>query len=118
DERWPDAERIYRGLLAKEPDRVDLLLRLVDVLAAENKPVDAAEALGRAADLRREDADLQARASAAFAAAERPADALRYIDRALQRRAGDLGLHDRRARLATWAGNYAEAEESFRLLIA
>src|SRR5436309_790512 len=24
EKRWPDAARIYRGLLAKEPDRVDL----------------------------------------------------------------------------------------------
>src|SRR6266571_2818808 len=51
EHRWGDAERLYRDLLAKEPKRVDLLLRLVDVLAVQNKRVEAAQALAKAADL-------------------------------------------------------------------
>jgi len=107
----------YRELLAKEPKRVDLLLRLVDVLAAQDKRVPAAATLAQAADLRPDDGDLQLQASQAFGAADRPADALRYTDRALAIRPADEALQRRRAQLATWAGNYAEAEKSLRSLI-
>ena len=117
EKRWGDAERIYRELLAKEPDRVDLLLRLVDVLAIQKKRVEAAETLARAADLRPGDGDLQLHASEAFGAADRPADAMRYVERALAIRPTDQALQRRRAELATWSGNYAEVEKSLRALI-
>jgi len=67
--------------------------------------------------LRPDDGDLQLQASQAFGAADRPADALRYTDRALAIRPADEALQRRRAQLATWAGNYAEAEKSLRSLI-
>lgn len=105
EKRWDDAERAYRAELAKEPNRVDLLLRLVDVLAAAGKKLEAAQTLARAADLRRSDFELQLHASEGFAAVERPADALRYVDRALALRPDDLDVHRRRARLSAWAGD-------------
>lgn len=117
EKRWDEAERLYREALAKEPDRVDLLLRLADVLAVQGKRLDLARALGQAADLRSEDGDLQLRASEAFAVADRPADALRYVDRTLAVRPGDLDLHRRRAQLGPWAGQYPQAEESLRILL-
>ena len=118
EKRWNDAERLYEELLAKAPDRVDLLLRLADVYAADKKPLDAAQADSRAADQRRTDVRLQIRTSEAFAAANRPNEALEYTDRALAIQPDNLGLHERRARLATWAGAYGEAEESLRILLA
>src|SRR5216683_1823148 len=78
EKRWSDAEGIYRGMIAKEPNRVDLLLRLVDVLAAQGKKLEAAQTLARAADLKPDDARLQLYTSEAFATAEKPAEALRY----------------------------------------
>src|SRR5207244_4374042 len=83
EKRWGDAERLYREALAKEPNRVDLLLHLSDVLAVQNKRVEAAQAIARAADFRPDDAELQLRTSEAFGAADRPVDAARYNDRAL-----------------------------------
>src|SRR5712691_11695304 len=50
EKRWGEAERGYREAIAKEPNRVDLLLRLVDVLAVQGKKLEAAQTLGRAAD--------------------------------------------------------------------
>ena len=117
EKRWGDAERVYRDLLAKEPDRTDLLLRLVDVLAVQNKRVEAAQTMARAADLLPKDGDLQLHASQAFGAADQPADALRYNDRALAIRPTDQALQRRRAQLATWAGDNAQAVESLRILI-
>jgi len=116
--QWGEAVRLLRSLLAKEPNRVDLWLRLVDNLAVQKKSLEAAEAMSKAADLRPQDVELQSRASQAFAVADRPADALRYIDRAVALRPDDLELHRRRAEIATWAGANAEAEESLRILIA
>ena len=71
EKRWGDAERLYRELLARDPARVELLLRLVDVLAVQDKRVEAAETLARAADLRPDDGDLQLRASEAFVSPRR-----------------------------------------------
>src|SRR5262249_27768669 len=118
EKRWPKAEHTYREMLAGEPNRVDLLRRLADVLAAEGKTKQAAEILARAADRESEDGELQLRASEAFATANLPAVALKYVNRALARSPGDLELHQRRAKLATWAGDYKQAEASLRVLIA
>jgi Flp pilus assembly protein TadD len=116
DKRWGDAERIYRELLARQPARADLLLRLADVLAMEGKARDAADATARAADLKPSDAGLQQRASEAYGAAGEPRQALDYANRALSLRPEDLGLQQRRATLATWIGEYAQAENSLRIL--
>jgi predicted Zn-dependent protease len=116
--RYDEAVRLIRALIAKEPRRVELWLRLVDNLAVQKKSAEAAEAMARAADLRPDDAGLQLRASEAFGAADKPAEALRYVNRALALKPGDLALHRRRASLATWAGDNAQAEESLRILIA
>ena len=118
EKRWSDAERLYKELLAKDPNRVDLILRLSDVYWADGKAADAARLLGRAADLRSDDEKLQIRASEAFAAADQPTEALKYVDRALSMQPGDLDLQERRSRLAAWAGVYSKAEESLRALVA
>src|SRR5215471_9687413 len=75
EKRWSDAERIYRELLAAHSDRLDLWLRLADVLAAAGQPLAAAQSLAQAADLGPTDAELQLRTSAALAVAEQPAEA-------------------------------------------
>ena len=116
--RWAEAVRLLRGQLAREPGRVDLWLRLVDNLAVQNNRLEAAEAMARAADLKPQDADLQVRASQAYGAADRPRDALRYVNRALALRPSDLEYHRRRAEVATWGGENAQAEQSLRVLIA
>src|SRR5262249_32966083 len=54
EKRWGDAEGMYREALKKEPNRADLLRRLADVLAVQNKRLEAAQALGHAADLQPE----------------------------------------------------------------
>src|SRR5260370_41985496 len=41
EKRWRDAEGIYRGLLAQEPNRIDLLLRLVGCLGGGGEEVRA-----------------------------------------------------------------------------
>ncbi len=115
EKRFGDAERMYRDMLSREPQRVELLLRLADVQAAQSEKADAADTLTKAADLKGDDADLQLRASEALGAADRLADALRYLDRAIALRPGDLALQQRRAQLTAWAGNYPEAEKSLRM---
>lgn len=116
--RWDEAVRLLRSQLVREPGRVDLWLRLVDNLAIQRKRLEAAEAMARAADLEPQNADLQVRASQAYGAADRPPDALRYVNRALELRPNDLEYHRRRAEVATWGGENAQAEQSLRILIA
>ncbi len=115
--QWAVAEAIYRRILARHPDRVDLRLRLADVLAAQGKSAEAAKALALAADQRPRDAALQAKASEAFAAAKDARNALVYIDRALSLRPDDMSLERRRLALANWAGNDEQALDSVRILM-
>jgi predicted Zn-dependent protease len=116
DKRWDEAERLYREALAKEPERLDLILHLVDVLAVQGKRLPAAQSMARAADLRPDDSELQLRASEAFGAADRPTEAARYNDRALALRPNDQNLLKRRADLAIWLGDNARAAEALTRL--
>jgi predicted Zn-dependent protease len=118
EKRWAEAERLYREALAKEPDRIDLLLHLVDVLAVQGKRLESAQTLARAADLRPDDSELQLHASEAFGAADRPADAARYNDRALALRPDEQNLLRRRVDLAIWLGDNARAAETLKRLSA
>src|SRR5260370_117066 len=117
EKRWGDAERIYKELLAKDPGRADLWLRLSDVLAVEGRRDEAAQALARAADLRPGDADVQFRASQAFGVIDSLADATRYNDRALALRPTDQALLRQRVQLATWANDFRLAIKTLKGLI-
>jgi len=65
---WPKAISIYKEVLSKEPKRVDLWLRMVDIYGAENNVSGAEEALLHAIELKSDDATLYARLSSMYAA--------------------------------------------------
>jgi len=100
-----DAERLYRELLAKDPKRVDLMLRLVDVLSAQDKRRRQPKPWRRRPICGRTTAICSCRPRRR---SEPPTGRPTQCDtpiRALAIRPADEALQRRRAQLATWAGN-------------
>jgi tetratricopeptide (TPR) repeat protein len=116
--RWDDAIRIYRAVLAEDPGRVDLWLRIADIEAAVGRPERAAEALEAAARGAPGDAAIHARLSQAQAALDRPGPALVAISRAVALDPGNAEYLRARALIANWTGDYGAAEDSYRRLLA
>jgi tetratricopeptide (TPR) repeat protein len=116
EKRWDDALREYERVLRREPSRADLWLRVADIHAVRKDAARAADALGKAAHLRPDDAALQARLSQANAMADRPAGALAAIRRALELDPENREYLKAQAELAAWNGELALAVESYRRL--
>lgn len=115
---WPAALAVYEPLLAAEPDRGDLWIRVADIEAAAGRPADAALALGKAAELSPGDADLRFRQSQALAAADQPREALAAISQALALDPGNLDYLRSRAQLASWNGDTRLARDSYEAILA
>ncbi|HEY7608025.1 MAG TPA: hypothetical protein VIF14_02255 [Alphaproteobacteria bacterium] len=111
--QWERALAIYRAVLAREPQRHDLWLRVSDIEAHLGRKLAAAEALRSAAEAKRIDAALWRRTANAFSAADRPRDALAALDRARSLEPGRIGDVLMRAQLATWLGDYQAAAEAY-----
>ncbi len=107
---WSAAEAFYRQILENDPTQGSLWERLSDIIAQQGRPLEAAEALARAADLDPGNADLQARTANAFAAANEPEKALAFMNRALTIESDNLFFLSSRAATETWLGRYVEAE--------
>ena len=115
-ERWSEALQIYRDQLAQNPSVADLWLRVADIEARLGRPHDSITALERAALLLPQSATVLARLSQAYAAQGHATAALRAIDGALALQ-GDSDEYLRsHATLATWAGEYDAAADSYRKL--
>ncbi len=111
---WQAAEEFYKQVIQNDPDRADLWERLADIIAEQGRPLEAAEALARAADLEPGNATLQAEAAAAFGAADQPEKGLLYINRAIALDPGKAQLLSNRSVYEGWLGDYPAAEASLQ----
>lgn len=109
---WAAAEGFYRQLIQRHPDQGYLYERLSDIIAAQGRSLEAAEALSKAADLDPDNADLQDRTARAFAAADQPERALDYMNRALEIDSNNQFFLESKAANETWLGHYADAEQT------
>ena len=112
-QQWELALRIYRDVLAKDPKRQDLWIRVSDIEARLGRKVPAAEALRAAAEAKGTDAKLWRDASAAFSEANRPRDALAAHERAAKLETGRIEDVLLRAQLATWIGDNKLAAQAY-----
>lgn len=114
--RWTEALDIYQRQLAATPD-AELWLRVSAIQTRLKQPLEAAQSLRRAAELRPRDAELQARASQAFAVAGAPREALAFARRAQELEPQSRSHLQAVAELASWSGDTALAERSYRELL-
>ncbi|MGH9329353.1 MAG: tetratricopeptide repeat protein, partial [Vicinamibacterales bacterium] len=114
--RWADAIRLYGQLVAAEPRRADLWLRLADLHARTGDREACIAALQRAVDASPSDASVFARLSQAYAWADQPVAALSAIEGALALKPDVPEYLRAKATLATWAGRYHAAGDAYRRL--
>jgi tetratricopeptide (TPR) repeat protein len=114
--RWNEALDVYRRVLAEDPRRADLWIRVADIEALRGNLAVTIRALERAIALTPDAAGLYQRLSQAEAATGNPAAALDAIDRAVELKPDSVDYLEARATLATWAGDYHRARDSYRRL--
>lgn len=116
EERWTEALQIYRDQVLQHPTSAELWLRIADIEAKLGRTQDSISSLQRAADASPGDARLMSRLSQAYAAAGFAAAALRTIEGALAVQGDSEEYLRAHATLATWAGEYSGAANSYRRL--
>ena len=113
-----EAERIYREVLAVEPDNGDALHLLGMIALQFGRNENAVELIERAHRLRRPDPASLNNLGKAYLGLSRPRDAKRCFTRALALRADYAETHQNLGVLCTRLGQPKEAERSFRRAIA
>ena len=115
--RWEDAATIYRNALGSDQSQADVWLRLADIDARLKRPAQAAEALGRAAQLRPRDATLWKKLSEARATAGDPVGALAAVVQANELAPDQVDYLRAQGQLAIWANDSKVAITTFRRLL-
>ena len=118
DERWSDAVAIYRGMLAKTPQRLVLWLRIADIESELKRPAEAAKALKQATTLQPQDAKLWVSLSQSCAMAGDKQCAYDAAGRALKLEPNNLEILRARGELAMWVDDRAESTAIQRRIIA
>jgi tetratricopeptide (TPR) repeat protein len=116
--RWEDALRLHHEVLAGDPGRADLWVRVSDIEARLGRTDEAVAALQAAAAAEPADAALQARLSQALAAGDDAAGALRAIERAIALRPDDAAHLRAGGQLASWTGDYETGARFYERLLA
>jgi tetratricopeptide (TPR) repeat protein len=113
---FTEAVRLYRAVLASEPGRSELWVRVADIEARRGDLDACISALEHAVAATPRDAGLYARLSQAYASAGSGAAALHAIEGALALQNGNPEYLRARATLATWVGDYRDAQAAYRQL--
>ena len=112
--RWDEAIAGYEAVIAANPLRADLWVRIADIEAARHDMRASIAALQRATRVLPGNATIFSKLSQAHAIAGEPAEALAAIEVALTQKPDSEDYLRARATLATWAGDYSRARDSYR----
>jgi len=116
NKEWQEAVSIYKDTLNKNPDRIDLWLRIAQIESALENYAEVIEALNNAIKIAPERTDLHHQLSAAYSMDNKPREALAEISKALELEPENLDYLKAKALLATWIGDYETAVESYKKL--
>lgn len=108
---------IYHGVLASDPSRGDLWVRIADIEASRGNLPACIDALVGAIKVAPASPALFSRLSQAYATAGHGSPALQSIEGALALKPNDPEYLRARAMLATWVGEYRRAQDSYRRLL-
>lgn len=111
--RWQDALRLYDAIVAAEPRRADIWIRVADIRAKLNDLPGSIAALKAAAAASPANAELFARLSRACASAGDARGALAAIKVALSLSPNDLAYLRATGELGSWAGDYDTARAAY-----
>ena len=112
--RWDEAIAGYEAVIAANPLRADLWLRIADIEATRKDLPASISALQRATRVLPANAVIFSKLSQAHAMAGQPAEALAAIEVALSQTPDSEEYLRARATLATWSADYPRARDSYR----
>jgi len=115
DGRWLDALEAYHTELRRNPVDADLWLRIAEIEARLGRTEQSVAALVRASEIQPAAGTFE-RLSQAYAVAGHATPATRAIEAALALQPENEQYLHAHAQLATWAGDYAAAQRSYRKL--
>jgi tetratricopeptide (TPR) repeat protein len=116
--RTAQAERLYRELLAADPDQPDALHRLGVLCLHAGRGDEAIDLIGRAVALRPNHAEYANHLGGAYGILGRYDEAIAALRRAVQIAPGDAGAHYNLGNALKQAGRTADAIVSFRHAVA
>lgn len=114
--RWTDALQIYQAQIERNPADAELWVRIADIQTRLGRSDEAIAALEHAAKADPSADGILVRLSQAYAAANHAVPALHTIEAALALQPANDDYLRAHAKLATWAGDYRGAEESYKTL--
>lgn len=114
---WERAIKLYRNVLERQPERVNLWMRISDIEAHLGNPEKAAEALSEAARHATDSAYVHFRLSQAYAEINRPELALSAISRSVELEPYNSAYLKARAQLAAWAGRSDVAATTYEQIL-
>ncbi|HEV2523953.1 MAG TPA: tetratricopeptide repeat protein, partial [Gammaproteobacteria bacterium] len=117
DEDWDKAISLYKEVIAKDANRPDLWRKIADIENTQQHYPAAIEAIQNAIKLQPQNAELYVSLSETYAVTNQAKEALSAIDQALQIDPMNTDYLNRRAILASWAEEYAQAEDSYRRIL-
>ena len=112
--QWDEAIAGYEAVIASNPLRADLWIRIADIEAARHDLPASISALQRATRVLPANAMIFSKLSQAHAMAGQPAEALAAIEIAVSQAPDAEAYLRARATLATWTGDYPRARDSYR----
>ncbi len=112
------ALEIYKAILKKEPEQLDLWLRIVDIEWARGNAVESAEALQRALDLSPKNASLYYRLCQAYSIMDKKQQAFQAIEKAVTFAPRNIEYLQARGSLANELGKYHVARDSYKRILA
>ncbi|MDD3597539.1 tetratricopeptide repeat protein [Sulfuricurvum sp.] len=106
---WSEAATIYTNILSKNPNNVDLYLRLSDIYAKEKQYDKASDILQQAIPYTSKPSELLSKLSTIQAINGQSKEAIISIDKALVIDPNNIHYLQQRAELSSWAGEYEKA---------
>jgi len=116
--KWENAAAVYEEIVASEPTRIDLYLRLSDIYAKLNDYARANGSLEKAIEHNPDNASLYARQSQTLAVDEQPEAALLAIKKAVALEPDKVEYLRAQASIANWNGDYDLAVKSYEKIYA
>jgi tetratricopeptide (TPR) repeat protein len=117
--RWQDALMTYRSLVTKEPERVDLWVRIGQLEYSRDNYKDAAQAFLKAAELSPHDPTIyyQLYQSYFYPDTDESQQALEAIERAIELDPDNIEYLKAKAGLANWSGRADIAVETYKRIV-
>lgn len=114
---WENALKIYKKIIANEPNNLSLLLRIADIENSLKNYENAEHVLNQAQILQPKNISIHVKLSETYAIEGKANEALLTIEKALQLDPNNIDYLKKRVVLASWVGDKAKVEDSYTRIL-